>query len=203
MSSEFGVKISGPQLSLSPFWTGRFSLSLLPAPNLLSIFSWLDRYLYPDFICDSLQDHNIPKSQQGLLATYLIPGCVGRGVRLGSESLSGLACGVWKSGYLAIQLFWDPTNPKMKNKNKRSRMPKLSAGQKKLLTLVGPIVDIFSLRIIECPNFYNNVQLLPGELSDTNMTNLPSHPGIKYVARSPCCDITQRWIWLLLVCSVE
>ena len=33
------------------------------------------------------------------LATYLIPGCVGRGVRLGSESLSGAACGVggvWK-----------------------------------------------------------------------------------------------------------
>ena len=33
------------------------------------------------------------------LATYLIPGCVGRGVRLGSESLSGGgAGGVWKSG---------------------------------------------------------------------------------------------------------
>ena len=39
-------------------------------------------------------------SQQGLLATYLIPGCVGRGVRLGSESLSGGAGGVWKSGNL-------------------------------------------------------------------------------------------------------
>ena len=31
------------------------------------------------------------------LATYLIPGCVGRGVRLGSENSSG-AGGVWKSG---------------------------------------------------------------------------------------------------------
>ena len=29
------------------------------------------------------------QSQQGLLATYLIPGCVGRRVRLGSESSSG------------------------------------------------------------------------------------------------------------------
>ena len=33
-----------------------------------------------------------------VLATYLIPGCVGRGVRLGSESSSGGAGGVWKSG---------------------------------------------------------------------------------------------------------
>ena len=32
----------------------------------------------------------------GALATYLIPGCVERGVRLGSESLFG--GGVWKSG---------------------------------------------------------------------------------------------------------
>ena len=34
--------------------------------------------------------------QQGLLATYLIPGCVGRGVRLGSENSSGAGGGgVW------------------------------------------------------------------------------------------------------------
>ena len=39
------------------------------------------------------------------LATYLIPGCVGRGVRLGSEGSSvgggggvGGGCGVWKFG---------------------------------------------------------------------------------------------------------
>ena len=38
------------------------------------------------------------------LATYLIPGCVGRGVRLGSESSSG-GGGVWKSGNLEIQKF--------------------------------------------------------------------------------------------------
>ena len=35
------------------------------------------------------------------LATYLIPGCVGRGVRLGSESLFG--SGVWKSGTLCFK----------------------------------------------------------------------------------------------------
>ena len=29
----------------------------------------------------------------------------------------------------------------------------------------------------------------PDELSDPNLTTLPTHPGIKYVARSPCCDI--------------
>ena len=42
------------------------------------------------------------------LATYLIPGCVGRGVRLGSESSSGATGGgVWKSGDLEIWEFGD------------------------------------------------------------------------------------------------
>ena len=36
------------------------------------------------------------------LATYLIPGRVGRGVRLGSESSSG-GGGVWKSGVQKIE----------------------------------------------------------------------------------------------------
>ena len=42
------------------------------------------------------------------LATYLIPGCVGRGVRLGSENSSGAGAaggGVWKSGNLEIWKF--------------------------------------------------------------------------------------------------
>ena len=38
------------------------------------------------------------------LATYLIPGCVGSGVRLGSENSSG---GVYKSGNLEIWEFGD------------------------------------------------------------------------------------------------
>ena len=38
------------------------------------------------------------------LATYLIPGCVGRGVKLGSESSSD---GVWKSGNVEIWEFGD------------------------------------------------------------------------------------------------
>ena len=29
----------------------------------------------------------------------------------------------------------------------------------------------------------------PDEFSDPNLTPLPMHPGIKYVARSPCCDL--------------
>ena len=49
----------------------------------------------------------LPWSQQGLLATYLIPGCVGRGVRLGSESSSG-GGGVWKSGNHEI---WSEMGP--------------------------------------------------------------------------------------------
>ena len=40
------------------------------------------------------------------LATYLIPGCVGRGFRLGSES-SSAGGGVWKSGNLEIWEFGD------------------------------------------------------------------------------------------------
>ena len=41
------------------------------------------------------------------LATYLIPGYVGRGVRLGSENSSGAGAGggVWKSGDLEIWEF--------------------------------------------------------------------------------------------------
>ena len=46
------------------------------------------------------------------LATYVIPGCVGRGVKLGSEGSSGGGGGggVWKSGDLEIQMF----SPKQK-----------------------------------------------------------------------------------------
>ena len=52
------------------------------------------------------------------LATYLIPGCVGRGIRLGSESSSGGAGaggGVWKAGNMEIWEFanseiWGPGN---------------------------------------------------------------------------------------------
>ena len=30
------------------------------------------------------------------------------------------------------------------------------------------------------------------KLSDPNLTPLPMHPGIKYIARSPCCDLAVR-----------
>ena len=51
------------------------------------------------------------------LAMYLIPGCVGRGVRLGSESSSATG-GVWKPGNLEIWNFgnleiWGPGNPEI------------------------------------------------------------------------------------------
>ena len=32
------------------------------------------------------------------------------------------------------------------------------------------------------------IQMPPDELSDPNLTPLPTHPGIKFIARSPCCD---------------
>ena len=53
------------------------------------------------------------------LATYLIPGCVGRGVRLGFVNSSATATGgVWKSGNLEIWDFgnleiWGPGNPEI------------------------------------------------------------------------------------------
>ena len=52
------------------------------------------------------------------LATYLIPGCVGRGVKLGSESSSATGAaggGVWKSGKLEIWDFGDLGTWKSRN----------------------------------------------------------------------------------------
>ena len=51
-----------------------------------------------------------------VLATHLIPGCVGRGVRLGSESSSGSS--VWKSGNLVTWKsgnleIWGSGNPEI------------------------------------------------------------------------------------------
>ena len=51
------------------------------------------------------------------LVTYLIPGCVGRGVSLGSESSSrsGGAGGVWKSGNLEILVPKKNREPERRN----------------------------------------------------------------------------------------
>ena len=38
----------------------------------------------------------------------------------------------------------------------------------------------------------------PDELSDPNLTPLPTQPGIKYVARSPCCDLHN-----LCICAIQ
>ena len=67
--------------------------------------------------CPLLRHEVCQWSQQGLLATFLVPGCVGRMVRLGSESSSGAGGGVWKSGFFEIwerghPQRWDPTNHK-------------------------------------------------------------------------------------------
>ena len=78
--------------------------------------------------CPGLKD----LSQQGLLVTYLIPGCVGRGARLGSESSSVAGAGsVWKSGNLEIWEFGDLGTWKSRNvgskksKTKSSQNPNL------------------------------------------------------------------------------
>ena len=77
---------------------------------------------------------------------YLIPGCVGRGVKLGSENSSGGAPGaggVWKSGNLEIwdleiwefgdldpgnQESWGPKNNKYKLSNPNPLCPKCRQG---------------------------------------------------------------------------
>ena len=54
-----------------------------------------------------------------VLATYLIPGCVGRGVKLGSENSSSGASagGVWKSVNLRIWKFGIANNITNRNEN--------------------------------------------------------------------------------------
>ena len=65
------------------------------------------------FRCTSIESIIVPNPKISIsliaakaLATHLIPGCVGRGVRLGSENSSGGAAGAggggWKSGNLEI-----------------------------------------------------------------------------------------------------
>ena len=44
---------------------------------------------------------------------------------------------------------------------------------------------------VEIPIFPDFRTPAADKLSDPNLTPLPMHPGIKYVARSPCCDITR------------
>ena len=73
------------------------------------------------------------------LATYLIPGCVGRGVMLESESSSGAGSagvgGVWKSGSLEICEFGDLGTWKSRNLemwgsgNPESGVPKIGKNQ--------------------------------------------------------------------------
>ena len=72
-----------------------------------------------------------------VLAIYLIPGCVGRGVRLGAESSpgagAGAACavgGVWKSGNLEIWEsgnleIWGPGNPEIWGSKKSNKLFKI------------------------------------------------------------------------------
>ena len=90
---------------------GSLQRTRLVPPKTLVLRSWyqdlgtkilVPRSWYQDFGTKILG----PRSW--LLATYLIPGCVGRGARLGSESSSGAGAasgGVWKSGNLESKTF--------------------------------------------------------------------------------------------------
>ena len=45
-------------------------------------------------------------------------------------------------------------------------------------------------QIPKFPDFQTPPPAPPDELSDPNLAPLPTHPGIKYVAGSPCCDFS-------------
>ena len=83
--------------------------------------------------------------QQGLLATYLIPGCVGKGVMLGSESSSGSKAAV-VSGNLEI---WEPENlgiwnqQNKLNENSQNNKSVVWISRKQLLTFVMPFHTFF------------------------------------------------------------
>ena len=96
------------------------------------------------------------------LATYLISGCVGRGVRLGSQSSSGGAGGVWKSENLGTWKsrnleIWGPGHPEiwgLKNQKKKFKIQIRSAqhvgrsglvGKKSSWPYLGPSEAIFSI----------------------------------------------------------
>ena len=83
----------------------------------------------------------------------MIPGCVGRGVRLGSENSSGAGGGVWKSGNLET---WGPGNPEswgpknQKLSKFKSVLPKMSTrsglvGKTSSRPYLGPFEAIFSI----------------------------------------------------------
>ena len=48
---------------------------------------------------------------------------------------------------------------------------------------------LFFFLFFRFSHFQTPPQLLSDERSDANVTPLPTHPGNKYVARSPCCDV--------------
>ena len=87
------------------------------------------------------------------LATYLIPGCIGRRVRLGSKSSSG--AGIWKSGSLEIwgpgsPEIWNPKNQKIKISKFKCVLPTMSSssgsvGNKFSQPYLGPSEVIFSM----------------------------------------------------------
>ena len=106
--------------------------------------------------------------QQWLLATYLIPGCLGRGVKLGSDSSSGSGSGdtsggggfgvwkspnhrIWESGNLEIWKYGILKNQKLGNLSEwtsiLSRMLARSwlVGKQNLMTLVSAISAKFSM----------------------------------------------------------
>ena len=115
------------------------------------------------------------------LATYLIPGCVGRGVRLGSEGSSVGGGGGGGSGGVWI---WGPKNQKKKLSKFKSVLPKMSArsglvGKKSSWPYLGPSEAIFS---IDRKN-QKNAKILPIFLGGPMG---PYSPGL-----GPCCSGSQ------------
>ena len=95
--SFFAIFLGGPMGPIQPVWGNGCNIS--PATCISS--SQARMHARPGKHWTSSRTKSRSKGSW-LLETYLIPGCVGRGVRLGSESSSAVAAGVWKSGNLGI-----------------------------------------------------------------------------------------------------
>ena len=87
-------------------WDAKYVFHL---PNFQSILLWLLKAQDDLKIPKRINNHQNIVVAARVLATYLIPGCVGRGVRLGSENSSGGAAagggaggGVWAQAWAQV-----------------------------------------------------------------------------------------------------
>ena len=97
------------------------------------------------------------------------------------------------AGTLASKIseFWTCPNPCVKD-FRILTCPYPCVKDFRILDLLEPLRQRF-------PDFQTPPPAAPDEFSDPNLTPLPTHPGTKYVARSPCCDLHRKLFTHFLV----